>query len=107
MTDFDIQNSNALRKVNTIFADCMAHSAMMAQQLNAATQAMQEKRQRLENEKAMRERANVESLSRLVEELTRQNEFLKAQAKSDKKWKWVATIIGVIGTIGSIFGIIF
>lgn len=67
----------------------------------------QEAKQRIENEKAMRERANVESLSRLVEELTRQNEFLKAQAKSDKKWNWVATIIAVIGTIGSIFGIIF
>ncbi|MCQ2368770.1 MAG: hypothetical protein MJ109_07170 [Kiritimatiellae bacterium] len=67
----------------------------------------QEAKQRIENEKAMRERANVESLSRLVEELTRQNEFLKAQAKSDKKWKWVTTIIAIIGTIGSIFGIIF
>lgn len=68
---------------------------------------VQEAKQQIETEKVMREQRNVESLERMVEELTRQNEFLRAQARADKKWKWVSMIIAGIGVIGSILGIIF
>lgn len=67
----------------------------------------QEAKQRSEAEKVAREHATVESLKRMVTELTRQNEFLRAEAKRDAKWKWIATIIAIIGAVGSILGIIF